>query len=408
VKAGDRILRVSFESAEAFRQEYESNLSNGGVFVASGESFALREPVCVGIELCYAKRTVELRGEVVHTVPPEMASAGATPGVAVQFHDSAIAIRERLGPLVGARTAEPTEETDAGQRRAPRKQARVDARIDAGVAVLSGRTRNLSLTGALVGVRGRRLPPGERVHLFLRHPTTGEEMGVDARVVREVESDGELSAVAVEFEPDENERERLEDFISEIQNIEHTRRLGGIVGAIEALGPQSLVQMFAISAPEGTLYLRCGQEEGLIGFQAGLLRFARLGSSSGMKALVRMLSWREGSFEFHSQLEDAGAPEPPLPLEAALLDAVRQIDEGGRIDQARFPLQALTKAGSADPCDYDLSKVEAAVLDLAHVGFTVGRIIDVIPESDSEIFRALGSLADEQLVVIGSEESREA
>jgi hypothetical protein len=161
--------------------------------------------------------------------------------------------------------------------------------------------------------------------------------------------------------------------------------------------------MFATSAPEGTLYLRFGQEEGLIGFQAGLLRFARLGSTSGMKALVRMLSWREGSFEFHSQLEDAGAPEPPLPLEAALLDAVRQIDEGGQIDQARFPLQALTKAGSADPCDYDLSKVESAVLDLARVGFTVGRIIDVIPESDSEIFRALGSLADEQLVVIGSE-----
>jgi hypothetical protein len=32
----------------------------------------------------------------------------------------------------------------------------------------------------------------------------------------------------------------------------------------------------------------------------------------------------------------------------------------------------------------------------------------VIPESDSEIFRALGSLADEQLVVIGGEESRGA
>jgi len=408
VKAGERILRVSFESADAFRREYESNLSNGGVFVASEESFVLREPVCVGIELCYLKRTVELPGEVVHTVPPEMAGAGATPGVAIQFRESALVIRERLGPLVGARSGQPSEETDAGKRRAPRKQARVDARIDAGVAVLRGRTRNLSRTGALVGVRGRRLPPGERVHLCLRHPTTGEEMGVDARVVREVESDGELSAVAVDFEPPEAERERLEDFVAEIQSVEHTRRLGGIVGAIEALGPQSLVQMFATSAREGTLYLRCGQEEGLIGFQAGLLRFARLDSSSGMKALVRMLSWREGSFEFHSRLEDVGTSEPPLPLEAAVLDAVRQIDEGGRIDRARFPLQAVTKAGLADPTGQDLSKVEAAVLDLARVGFTVARILDVIPEPDLEIFRALENLADAQLVVIGTGAARPA
>jgi len=42
----------------------------------------------------------------------------------------------------------------------------------------------------------------------------------------------------------------------------------------------------------------------------------------------------------------------------------------------------------------DLSKVEAAVLDLARAGFTVRRIVDFIPEPDSEIYRALASLRD--------------
>ena len=42
----------------------------------------------------------------------------------------------------------------------------------------------------------------------------------------------------------------------------------------------------------------------------------------------------------------------------------------------------------------DLSKVEAAVLDLARAGFTVRRILDFIPEPDSEIYRALESLSD--------------
>jgi hypothetical protein len=46
----------------------------------------------------------------------------------------------------------------------------------------------------------------------------------------------------------------------------------------------------------------------------------------------------------------------------------------------------------------DLSKVEAAVLDLARAGFTVRRIVDFIPEPDSEIYRALGSLSDRSAI----------
>jgi hypothetical protein len=42
----------------------------------------------------------------------------------------------------------------------------------------------------------------------------------------------------------------------------------------------------------------------------------------------------------------------------------------------------------------DLSKVEAAVLDLVRAGFTVRRIVDFIPEPDSQIYRALESLSD--------------
>ena len=71
-----------------------------------------------------------------------------------------------------------------------------------------------------------------------------------------------------------------------------------------------------------------------------MLRYARLGPTTGMKALVRMLAWKEGVFEFHARLDPVKHPEAPLPLEAAMLDAVRQIDEGNRIDRRRFPLDA--------------------------------------------------------------------
>jgi hypothetical protein len=42
----------------------------------------------------------------------------------------------------------------------------------------------------------------------------------------------------------------------------------------------------------------------------------------------------------------------------------------------------------------DLSKVEAAVLDLVRAGFTVQRMVDVIPEPDPAIYRALFSLSE--------------
>jgi Tfp pilus assembly protein PilZ len=401
----ERTLLVCFDSADAFREEYESNLANGGVFVATDEPFELREAVRVELRLAWTSESASLRGEVVHLVPSQMASVGGTPGVAVQFTESAAAIRERLDPL--ARTSPARAPVgDKGKRGARRTPARVPARIAGGHDVVDGHTRNLSHTGALVAVRGDAVPIGQRVRLTLEHPTTGEERDLEGEVVRQVESGGRVSALAIRFDaPPEGEREAVEQFLSGIQSAESTRRLGGISGPIEELGPQSLVQMFATTAPRGTLYLRSGEEEGLVGFESGLMRFARLGSATGLKALVRMLSWQDGTFEFHARLDEVDTPEPPFPLEAAVLEAVRQIDEGARVDGARFPLHArLAVPQGADVGSYGpLSKVEEAVLDLARAGFSVQRALDVIPEPDPEIFRALQSLGDCGLVSLRRE-----
>jgi hypothetical protein len=45
-----------------------------------------------------------------------------------------------------------------------------------------------------------------------------------------------------------------------------------------------------------------------------------------------------------------------------------------------------------------LTKVEEALLDLASAGFTVQRALEVIPEPDAEIFRALRSLVDGEML----------
>lgn len=394
-----RVLQVVFESPDEFGREHRNNLANGGVFVASVAQAELREAVEVEIALPFCDASVRLQGEIVHIVPPEMESAGATPGVAVQFQGSPVEVRDRLAPLVQAcgDASQGPQAEDQGRRKAPRRPARVPVRIDGQDEGVDGRTRNLSQSGVLVEVPGNSVSVGQRVRVTLENPTTGESMEVDGTVAREVETAGDVAAVGIAFDPPSEARPAVEKFVEDVQTAEHARRLGGIKGAIEELGPQSLLQMFGVSAPAGTLVLRRGEQEGSIGFEGGLLRYVQLGGLTGMKALVRLLSWRDGVFEFHARLENAEVQEAPLPLEAALFDAVRQIDEGERIDASQFPPHAkVSLSAAADGREH--TKVESAVIDLAGAGFTVQRILDVIPEPDPEILWAFATLAEDDAI----------
>ena len=100
-------------------------------------------------------------------------------------------------------------------------------------------------------------------------------------------------------------------------------------------------------------------------------------------------------------MESKGAP---LPLEAALLDAVRQMDEGDarRVASAsRCTPRSLRRTPTSTRYESP-TKVEAAILDLARAGFTVQRMLDVIPEPDPEIFRALQALRDAGLIELST------
>jgi hypothetical protein len=51
-------------------------------------------------------------------------------------------------------------------------------------------------------------------------------------------------------------------------------------------------------------------------------------------------------------------------------------------------------AGAADAQRADLDKIEQAVLDLALVGMGVSRMVEVIPEPELEVYRALDGLIE--------------
>lgn len=79
---------------------------------------------------------------------------------------------------------------------------------------------------------------------------------------------------------------------------------------------------------------------------------------------------------------------------------VDEQDEPPGMDPSQLsPDDTLCATGERDRSR--LSKTEAAVLDLAEVGLSVGKAIDIIPESDEEIRAAVCSLVDEGLLTLG-------
>lgn len=436
-----RRLQLAFDDPKAFQDEYARNLERGGAFIATSEAFELREIVEVLVEASFAGEKLVLSAEVVH------AGGG---GVAVQFLQSAPELRGRLEPLVdGAEQAiadaakapddddvvigpaddefgdvdldDDSFDLDAGsdappdavtrvaiegdpnertyRARADRSPTRVAVRVMGPTGkALTGRTRDLSPTGLLLTVDGEELPIGREVRVELTHPTTGEKLDVRAKVVRHIEGEGVVPAVALTLLPGKK-RADLERMVAEVKQIDAERQQGGIRGPLEELGGASMLQMFAALSKQGTLTVTHGAEEGVVAFENGMLLVAQVGSVVGVKALARILSWRDGFFEFRSHVEP-GDTHSQTPMEGAILDALRVLDEGNRLSSPQLPASARLEVAreQLDTLGQPIGKTEQAVLELAAAGFTVRRILDVIPENDAAIRSAITALLDRGII----------
>jgi len=415
-----RRLRLCFDRAEAFRLEFDRNIAKGGVFVPGEGGLELREVVEVELALEFSGERRSLEAEVVHV------AAGA--GVALQFLRPAADVRDEFAALLAGHAAAGTAQIDEAvaatepmdgdlfgpgggappaassgieRRRSPRAPARVPALLDGANTRIHGVTRNLSETGALISADASELPPGKSVRLRLRHPETGDPVDVSGRVTRHIQTAGTVAAVSVNFEVPPDQKPDLAALVRAAEHAHQRRSAGGISGRIEELGMPNLIQMLGRSSPHGTLSATSGTEEGVLAFEAGNLRYVRLGATRGLKALSRILQWTEGSFEFHAHVDSLDVEDEPMRLEAALLEATRRLDEAVRAGTTRLDPKlrfgidrealALAAAGT-------LEKVEEAVLDLAAAGFTVRRILDVIPEDDAQVSEALLALIERGLL----------
>jgi hypothetical protein len=446
-----RCLRLRFDTAPEFAREYRENVSRGGAFVPGASDLELRTTVQVVLELGWCGESVQLSAEVVHVVPPELAAAGGTAGVAVQFQIPAPELRALLGrfaegggatkpdpipaePGSGSSEIEleegfafgisesaapegafglcdeplaesfdptlrdiepPPASKPEGAPRARREITRVHVLLTTSDQVLEGRTRDISHTGVLVTVDGNEVPVGAPVRLTLRDPVSGGALDVEGTVARHVLGAGTVAALGIHFEVQQERRAEVEEFVDRLWLTDYARRLGGIRGDVAEVGLASLLQILSQSAPCGTLCVTHTGEEGMVAFENHQLRYVRLGPLSGVKALVRMLAWSDAVFEFHAHVDALEQEETPVAVEAALLEAMRLIDEGAQRTQvldpeARLSVDADQAARQADA----LGKTQLAVVDLVGAGLTLRRVLDVIPESDGRVLAAIESLRE--------------
>lgn len=448
--ADEDTLQVRFESIEALRREFEKNIANRGLFVATDGVFAVRDPVTVEIVLEYVDASnpaLALEGEIVHCVPAELAASGATPGVAVQLDATAAALRERFAALLGQQPFAAVDADREGERRRASKRGpvRIPVRVMPTMSQpFETTSRDLSGTGILLTMKQDALPLGEIVRVCLWHPSGEPSIEIDGKVVRQIQNKkGRVAAAAIAFDRRQAAEPRTREVVEALREAGHRSQLGGISGSLSDLGLANMLQMFGSSAPQGTLVVEHEGEQGWVAFADGDLLGAELGLLSGQDALVAMLAWGDGHFQFEASV-DAGMIESARrrPLPGAVLAAVCALDEANRDENDRWQdaprddpqgdpqddpqetqrafadgratarrdpgaLQASPGLSATFEVDREkaagasgsLDKTEEAVLELLKAGMSIERIYAVIPEPEGQIQSAFEGLLELGVVV---------
>ncbi|MEE9218164.1 MAG: response regulator [Acidobacteriota bacterium] len=170
-------------------------------------------------------------------------------------------------------------------------------------------------------------------------------------------------------------------------------------GHTSHLAMADLLQLMSLNSKTGVLRIEA-EEIGKIYFHSGQIIHASLDSVVGLKALYRMLAWKEAHFELEPLEEESVDQTIHEPTQNLLMEGFTQIDEASRLDGkvpgSGEPLKA--KTGAATP--EDLSDPERQVLQALKRETTLATLLNRLPLSDLQILEATASLTERGLVEV--------
>jgi Tfp pilus assembly protein PilZ len=390
-------LRVRYQSADAFQEEYHQNVSKGALFIPTEAPYLPRERVDVVLDLAFCGKSISVSGEVVVVVDPVLAeAAGTSAGISLRLTEDVKVLRPELEKLSGISLDERAQARVGERRVLERRGSDADIRIETREGQFWGVTANISYAGVLALLRRSAIPIGTEVRAVLSNPVVELELFVDGKIVHRTPCHDGMVAHGIQLQYPAHRIDEVMSFIDFLQSFDRARRLASISGEIDESGMGTILEMFVSTAPSGTVLVSRGEEEGKIVFSENEILHCTLGIVSGLKALSRMFRWKQGRFEFHHDLQLTGETEPPQPLTAAMMSASVQMDEMARLDDGKLKAAdsfEMVPERAEAPRD-SLSNVESEVLDYAAEGFNVGSIFDVVAETDAEIYKALAALLE--------------
>jgi hypothetical protein len=175
-------------------------------------------------------------------------------------------------------------------------------------------------------------------------------------------------------------------------------------GVIEEIPLPDLLQLLSTSRKSGVLTVAGQRGVGRIYLRQGQIYFAAINDDfavSPQKAVYRMLTWSQGTFELEPPVEMQVMEEISESTEALLMEGMRQLDEMNQLDRALpSPESALAVPTPLAGKLRDLSPPELDVFQLVLDHGHVQAVLDHYEGSDLDAAQHLVSLMRREFIVV--------
>jgi hypothetical protein len=173
-------------------------------------------------------------------------------------------------------------------------------------------------------------------------------------------------------------------------------------GSVEEIPLPDLLQLLSTSKKGGVLSIRTDRGLGRIYLRKGQIYYASIDDNFAMKpqkAIYRMLTWTNGSFELEAPDDRQVMEEITESTEALLMEGMRQIDEVTRVDPPAWGSRLAVPTPLAGRLR-DLSAGELDIFQLVLDHGELKAVLDGYEGSDLEAYKNLHELLKKEFVVV--------
>lgn len=188
-------------------------------------------------------------------------------------------------------------------------------------------------------------------------------------------------------------------FVRQPATVESSvEELPRMAGSLEEIAVEDLLQLFSSSRKTGVLAVRTLGHAARIVLAEGRLRYALVEGeveSNPMKAICRIVAWRQGSFELQPPDSEAYPAAVDMGVQEVLMEAFRQQDELSTVSEVLPPLDSRLALKS--PLEAPLHALEPQNLEILQLAINCPNLQTLFDRSgllDLEVARVVAQLLD--------------